>query len=90
MAISTERARASYADAEPTPFWLDRPDAPTPCSPLDGSATADLAIVGGGYTGLWAAIQAKEEDPGATSCWSNATRSRSAPAGATAGSATPR
>ncbi len=64
MAISTERARASYADAEPTPFWLDRPDAPSPCSPLDGPATADLAIVGGGYTGLWTAIQAKEEDPG--------------------------
>jgi glycine/D-amino acid oxidase-like deaminating enzyme len=64
VAISIERARASYADAEPTPFWLDRPDAPPPCAPLEGPATADLAIVGGGYTGLWTAIQAKEEEPG--------------------------
>jgi glycine/D-amino acid oxidase-like deaminating enzyme len=24
---------------------------------------ADLAIVGGGYTGLWTAIRAKERDP---------------------------
>ena len=65
MAISTERARASYADAEPTPFWLDR--AGCTVSLLRRStarATADLAIVGGGYTGLWTAIQAKEEDPG--------------------------
>ena len=63
MATSSERARATYADAEPKPFWLDRPDSPEPAPPLHRPTTADLAIVGGGYTGLWAAILAKEEDP---------------------------
>ncbi len=50
-------------DASPVPFWLDRPDAPEPAGPLEGPTEADLAIVGGGFTGLWAAIQAKEEQP---------------------------
>jgi glycine/D-amino acid oxidase-like deaminating enzyme len=45
------------------PFWLDRPDAPAPQAPLVGSTEADLLIVGGGFTGLWAAILAKEAEP---------------------------
>ena len=43
-------------------FWLDglaRPAHP----PLAGAARADLVIVGGGYTGLWTALRAKERDP---------------------------
>jgi glycine/D-amino acid oxidase-like deaminating enzyme len=31
---------------------------------LEGAAEADLVVVGGGLSGLWAAIQAKEDDPG--------------------------
>jgi glycine/D-amino acid oxidase-like deaminating enzyme len=57
------RIARSYADATRVPFWLDRPGAPALCAPFVGDATADLAIVGGGFTGLWAALQAKEEDP---------------------------
>lgn len=53
----------SYADASTTPFWLDRPDAPERRPPLAGEARADLVVVGGGFTGLWAALQAKEDDP---------------------------
>jgi len=55
---------AALADAAPRIFWLDRPDAPAPAPSLTGEQRADLVIVGGGFTGLWAAIQAKEEDPG--------------------------
>ncbi|MFE6736644.1 NAD(P)/FAD-dependent oxidoreductase [Microbacterium sp. NPDC057650] len=43
-------------------FWLDdvqRAQHPTLTATID----ADLAIVGGGYTGLWTAIRAKERDP---------------------------
>jgi glycine/D-amino acid oxidase-like deaminating enzyme len=54
---------APYAGASPRPFWLDRPIAPSPRPPLAGDSTCDLAIVGGGFTGLWAAIQALEDDP---------------------------
>ena len=53
----------SLADARPVPFWLDDPTAPAPCPPLSGTHRADLAIVGAGFTGLWAAIEAKERDP---------------------------
>ena len=60
----TAPAARSWADAATLPFWLDRDDAPQTAEPLAGDAEADLAIVGGGYTGLWAAIQAKELDPG--------------------------
>ncbi len=31
--------------------------------PLAGDATADVAIVGGGYTGLWTALALRERDP---------------------------
>ena len=54
---------ASFADAEPTVYWTSRPR-PVPIQPpLESSATADLAIIGGGFTGLWAALEAKQRDP---------------------------
>jgi glycine/D-amino acid oxidase-like deaminating enzyme len=55
---------AALADAAPTPYWLDQPDRPDPRPALTGATAADLAIVGAGFTGLWAAIQAKEDEPG--------------------------
>ena len=57
--------RAAYADAEPVPFWLDTPDRPTASPPLDGDVECDLAVVGAGLSGLWAAVLAKERDPDA-------------------------
>jgi glycine/D-amino acid oxidase-like deaminating enzyme len=55
---------AVVARAAPRPFWIDRPDeAPAPCPALTGSDRVDLVVVGAGFTGLWAALQAKEEDP---------------------------
>jgi glycine/D-amino acid oxidase-like deaminating enzyme len=50
--------------AQPTPFWLDRHDAPAPREPLRGEVGCDLAVVGGGFGGLWAALLAKEANPG--------------------------
>jgi len=48
----------ALADSEQKVFWLDSPAAPAPLPPLEGEATCELAIVGGGFTGLWAALQA--------------------------------
>lgn len=45
-------------------FWSDRNDAPTETPPLAGTVKADLAVIGGGFTGLWAALQALEDQPG--------------------------
>ncbi|HZC13124.1 MAG TPA: FAD-dependent oxidoreductase, partial [Thermoleophilaceae bacterium] len=49
---------ASLADSEQSVFWLDSPDAPDPLPPLEGEACCDLAVVGGGFTGLWTALLA--------------------------------
>ena len=38
--------------------------APEPGPPLDGLHACDLAVVGGGFTGLWTAVLAKEREPG--------------------------
>jgi glycine/D-amino acid oxidase-like deaminating enzyme len=63
MATTEARFRSSFADASWTPFWVDRADRPPARPALEGAQTADLAIVGGGFTGLWAAVQALEDDP---------------------------
>ena len=53
---------ASLENAKLKPFWLDDVVA-TERPALAGDIEADLVIVGGGYTGLWTAVQAKERDP---------------------------
>ena len=57
------RLRRAVADAAPRPFWLDQPGAPATAVPLAGPRTADLAVIGGGFSGLWTALLAKERDP---------------------------
>ena len=54
----------SLADAEPTPYWLDDPGRPAAGPALTGEEHCDLLVVGGGYSGLWTALLAKERDPG--------------------------
>ncbi|MBO1413537.1 FAD-binding oxidoreductase [Streptomyces sp. FH025] len=50
-------------DAQPVPFWLDDPRRPAAASALVGDVRCDLLVVGGGYSGLWTALIAKERDP---------------------------
>src|ERR1035438_8601957 len=50
--------------AKAKPFWLDRPDAPPARDPLRGDLACDLAVIGGGFTGLWTALLAKQANPG--------------------------
>ncbi|MFJ2031399.1 NAD(P)/FAD-dependent oxidoreductase [Streptosporangium sp. NPDC087985] len=53
----------ALADAERKPYWLDSTAKPEPQPRLLGNTTADLAVVGGGFSGLWTALMAKERDP---------------------------
>jgi glycine/D-amino acid oxidase-like deaminating enzyme len=62
--MDEEGIRGALAAAKPAPFWLDQPDAPPPGRALSGTDRTELAVIGGGFTGLWAALQAKEMDPG--------------------------
>jgi glycine/D-amino acid oxidase-like deaminating enzyme len=53
----------SLADAAPISFWLDSPDRPAPEPTLGSDTSCDLAVIGGGFTGLWTALLAKQADP---------------------------
>lgn len=48
----------SATAARPPSLWLD--PAPAPGPPLEGSAEADVVVIGGGYTGLWTALALRE------------------------------
>jgi glycine/D-amino acid oxidase-like deaminating enzyme len=56
--------RALLDGASSAPFWLDNPARPAPRPPLAGQLEVDLLVVGGGFTGLWAALIALQEQPG--------------------------
>jgi len=53
----------AIADADPYPYWYEDVDEPDSNVTLVRTVSCDLCIVGGGYTGLWTAIIAKERDP---------------------------
>jgi glycine/D-amino acid oxidase-like deaminating enzyme len=61
--MKDSRVRNALAGARPVPFWLDQPGAMAPAPALHGKDQAALAVIGGGFTGLWTALQAKEADP---------------------------
>ncbi|MFJ5534543.1 NAD(P)/FAD-dependent oxidoreductase [Streptomyces sp. NPDC093261] len=44
-------------------YWYADDGLPAPREPLAGDATADVVIVGGGYTGLWTAYYLKKSAP---------------------------
>ncbi|MFF3317634.1 NAD(P)/FAD-dependent oxidoreductase [Streptomyces sp. NPDC003035] len=44
-------------------FWYAQEGTPAPREPLPGDTTADVCIVGGGYTGLWTAYYLKKAVP---------------------------
>lgn len=59
-----EQAYAALRDVRHEPLWLADDARPAATDPLTGSTAADLVVVGGGLTGLWTALRAKERNPG--------------------------
>jgi glycine/D-amino acid oxidase-like deaminating enzyme len=47
-------------------YWLEEAGDVSPLPGLVGERSADVLVVGGGYTGLWAAWQVKRLEPGAS------------------------
>lgn len=57
--------RASLVGTRQGSFWLDDLVSPARYPHLSGNVHCDLAIVGGGYLGLWSAVLAKQQNPNA-------------------------
>jgi glycine/D-amino acid oxidase-like deaminating enzyme len=52
------------ADYRQLSLWFDQLGAIAPRRPLDGNTAVDVAVVGGGLTGLWTAYYLNRRDPG--------------------------
>jgi len=66
MIYSTQprhEVRKAISEVSHTPFWLDDPAKPDPKPPLTQNISTDLLIIGAGFSGLWTALLAKEENP---------------------------
>lgn len=59
------QAFAATISQRPTSLWLQQSLSRefTQCPPFSGTGRADVAVVGGGYVGLWTAIEIKKRDP---------------------------
>ena len=62
--MSVREAEVALEHASSTPLWWDDSRRPEPRAALQGNLDVDLAVVGAGFTGLWAALLALEEHPG--------------------------
>ncbi len=56
-------SRKSLADVIHAPFWLDDPLRPAPQPALTTQTSTNLLVIGAGFSGLWTALLAREEDP---------------------------
>ncbi len=64
MATTDPSILTHLSHMQPALYWLDEdPLEPLPHPTLIGDATTDVCIVGAGYTGLWTALLAKEQNP---------------------------
>jgi len=59
----TTKTLASLANVSLTPFWLDDKKKPASAPVLTDQISTDLLVIGGGYSGLWTALQAREANP---------------------------
>ena len=62
--ISTGATRRRHEpEASPYPWWLADAEPDDACPAYVGDTATDVAIVGGGFTGLWTALALKQRSP---------------------------
>jgi glycine/D-amino acid oxidase-like deaminating enzyme len=76
--------RPSVAPSLP-PWWGDEAGGFEPAPPLEGDETADVCVIGGGYTGLWTALALREREPAARVVVLEADRCGAGPSGRNGG-----
>lgn len=54
---------AALEDTSAVPYWLDDTARPEALAALERTVETELLVVGGGYSGLWTALMAKEREP---------------------------
>jgi glycine/D-amino acid oxidase-like deaminating enzyme len=67
------------------PWWADEAGGFEPAPPLEGDVSADVCVVGGGYTGLWTALAVREREPTARVVVLEADRCGAGPSGRNGG-----
>jgi glycine/D-amino acid oxidase-like deaminating enzyme len=63
MVDTVQQTLNALSDTRFTTYWLDSLDPVADEATLEQDTSCDLLVIGGGFCGLWAAIQAKEQDP---------------------------
>ena len=61
--VSSSTVDAALQSTHYSPYWLEHSQRPEASAALEGFITTDLLVIGGGYTGLWTALLAKEAQP---------------------------
>ncbi|MEV0413110.1 FAD-dependent oxidoreductase [Streptomyces sp. NPDC050448] len=61
--VAMRSVAQSLSEALPVSYWLDDPGKPAARPALTSDEACDLLVIGGGYSGLWTALIAKERDP---------------------------
>ncbi|WP_406185142.1 NAD(P)/FAD-dependent oxidoreductase [Streptomyces sp. NBC_01006] len=61
--VAMRSVAQSLSEAVPVSYWLDDPGKPAAQPALTSDEACDLLVIGGGYSGLWTALIAKERDP---------------------------
>ncbi|MFK0042527.1 NAD(P)/FAD-dependent oxidoreductase [Streptomyces sp. NPDC090741] len=61
--VAMRSVAQSLSEALPVSYWLDDPGKPAAQPALTSDEACDLLVIGGGYSGLWTALIAKERDP---------------------------